>query len=234
MPRATHYVAIDMDCRSLVFDTPMPNRSRSHALRQQEFQAAPPVSTLLARKQELVRDAIWNAAVDLFAESGFDETTVEQIAEAAGVSPRTFFRYFSSKYDLLAKGVVPLGAALSKAISECPADYSLSEAMREAVLHVARQAAAYPRTEKILQVAQKYPAARQAQMSRVTEVESQVAQAYAGRTKRLKRGDIRPAVLAAITVTLFDIILRTWLETGQQDIEATVDKVFTTARDVLA
>jgi len=71
-------------------------------------------------------------------------------------------------------------------------------------------------------------------MSRVTEVESQVAQAYACRTKRLKRGDIRPAVLAAITVTLFDIILRTWLERGQQDIEATVDKVFTTARDVLA
>ena len=71
MPTATHYVAIDMDCRSVVFDTPMPNRSRSHALRQQEFQAAPPVSTLLARKQELVRDAIWNAAVDLAERVGF-------------------------------------------------------------------------------------------------------------------------------------------------------------------
>jgi AcrR family transcriptional regulator len=203
-------------------------------VKQQEFPAAPPVPTLLARKQELVRDAIWNAAIDLFAESGFDETTVDEIAQAAGVSPRTFFRYFSSKHDLLAKGVIPLGVALGEAIGACPSDYSASEAMRAAVLDVARKAAAYPRTAKILEITRKYPAARQAQMSRMAELQSEVAQAYARRMSPLKRGDITPSVLAAMTVTLFDIILRTWLETGQQDISATIDKVLTTARGVLA
>src|SRR5437899_1533793 len=52
------------------------------------------VPTLQARKQRLVRDAIWDAAIDLFAQEGFDETTVDDIARAAGVSRRSFFRYF--------------------------------------------------------------------------------------------------------------------------------------------
>jgi hypothetical protein len=106
--------------------------------------------------------------------------------------------------------------------------------MREAVLYVGRQAGAYPRTEKVLQIARKYPAARQAQMSRLAEIQSQVAQAYARRRSRRKRGDLTASVLAAITLALFDIALRTWLETGKQDIAATVDKVFATARGVFA
>src|SRR5438034_1129540 len=62
--------------------------------------------TLLARKQQLVRDVIWDAAIDLFTEKGFDETTVDDIAQTAGVSRRSFFRYFSSKSDLLALGIL--------------------------------------------------------------------------------------------------------------------------------
>lgn len=76
--------------------------------------------TLQARKQQLVRDAIWDGAVNLFSEKGFDETTVDDIAQASGVSRRSFFRYFSSKNDLMAHGVVNYGTSLADAIRACP------------------------------------------------------------------------------------------------------------------
>jgi AcrR family transcriptional regulator len=58
-----------------------------------------PGESLRDRKARLTRAAIHEAAVRLACEHGLDAATVAQIAEAAGVSPRTFFNYFASKED---------------------------------------------------------------------------------------------------------------------------------------
>lgn len=64
-------------------------------------EAARPAPGLRERKKAKTKTAIQQHAVRLFRDQGYDETTVEQVAEAAEVSPSTVFRYFPTKEDLV-------------------------------------------------------------------------------------------------------------------------------------
>lgn len=75
------------------------------------------------------RDRLVMAAVDLFAEHGFDATTVAQIAERAGVTKSTFFRHFPDKRELLVAGQEALSQRLAEGIAEAPETASPLEAV---------------------------------------------------------------------------------------------------------
>jgi len=62
------------------------------------------------------------AAMELFEERGFEDTTVADIAERAGLTKRTFFRYFGDKREVLFSGTEPLKAKFVEAIAAAPAD----------------------------------------------------------------------------------------------------------------
>lgn len=69
------------------------------------------------------------AAVDLFHDQGYDDTTVAQIAERAGVTKSTFFRHFTDKRELLVAGQAALSALLAEGIAAAPAEASVLDAV---------------------------------------------------------------------------------------------------------
>jgi len=80
------------------------------------------------RKKTATRDRIRASALRLFREQGYDATTVEQIAAAAGVSHMTFFRYFPAKEDVaLSDSYDPMIAAQ---LAQTPASWPLVQRIR--------------------------------------------------------------------------------------------------------
>jgi AcrR family transcriptional regulator len=112
-----------------------------------------PRTGLRERKKSKVREQLKRYALQLFLQHGYEATTIEQIAEKAEVSPRTFFRYFASKEDLIfddayderliasfqAQGaqlsvVGALRAALRIVFTQLPDEERLYEQQRHAII----------------------------------------------------------------------------------------------------
>ncbi|MGH8961422.1 MAG: TetR/AcrR family transcriptional regulator [Jatrophihabitantaceae bacterium] len=83
----------------------------------------------MGRWEPGARERFVVAAVDLFTEQGYDATTVAQIAERAGVTKSTFFRYFSDKREVLVAGQETLSRLLVEGIAEAPVGASPLEAV---------------------------------------------------------------------------------------------------------
>lgn len=78
--------------------------------------------TLRARTRRAVQSELIAVAQDLFAQRGYETVTVEEIASAAGMSKRSFFRYFAGKDELILGKYDQQGEAFAHALSERPAD----------------------------------------------------------------------------------------------------------------
>jgi hypothetical protein len=90
------------------------------------------------------------------------------------------------------------------------------------VLEVAQRTVADPRMRKVMAIAAKYPAAREAQLSRVAEVQDRIAEAFAQRCK----DDLTAHVLASLTLSALSLTYRVWFSQGRKDIASAAQKVF--------
>jgi mycofactocin system transcriptional regulator len=102
-----------------------------------EAAAEPPhteSSKTQGRPRSTSRRALELVALRLFSEQGFDQTTVDQIAAAAGVGRRTFFRYFASKNDVLWNNFDLEIATIRSLLAQTPADQPMMDAVRDAVV----------------------------------------------------------------------------------------------------
>ena len=92
--------------------------------------ASPP--PLRQQTRAVVRSLIAQTAMAVFAEKGYDETTVEEVAAAAGVSRRTLFNYFKSKEDLALSGLAEQGERIAARFAASPADEDIWKSLRAA------------------------------------------------------------------------------------------------------
>jgi AcrR family transcriptional regulator len=96
---------------------------------------------LRERKKQRTRETIAAAAMELFAERGFDAVTVAEVAQAADVSTATVFNYFPTKEDLVYDRFEAFEQELLAAIRERPAGESVLDAFGRFILDRARQGA---------------------------------------------------------------------------------------------
>src|SRR5436305_8750905 len=116
------------------------------AAQAREPQPAPPGGSLRERKKLATRQALGGAAMRLAIERGLDNVLVEDIAAAAGVSPRTFNNYFANKYEAICALALDRSFRIGAALRERPAGESLWEAVMAAVLAVYEPASTAPDT----------------------------------------------------------------------------------------
>jgi len=92
---------------------------------------------LRERKKARTRDALRDAALERFHRDGFEQTTIEDIADACEVSPRTFFRYFPTKEDVLFSDADERCGRLLTTIAAQPPDVGPLPALLAGALAVA-------------------------------------------------------------------------------------------------
>ena len=137
----------------------------------------------MGRRPSTTPDEISNIAIALFTEHGFDETSVDQIAEAAGIARRTFFRYFPSK------NAVPWGnfdthlAEMRRQLAELPADIPLAEGLTQALLEFnSYPPDVVPMHRKRMEIILNAPALQAYSMVMYTDWREVIAEYVAGRT----------------------------------------------------
>ncbi|HWV25853.1 MAG TPA: TetR family transcriptional regulator [Aeromicrobium sp.] len=164
-----------------------------------------------------------DAAFALFAERGYDETTVEDIAARAGVGRTTFFRHYGSKEAVIFPAHDELLARITARLdSAAPAtrDLAVVEAARIVLRHyVAEGERARQRYRLISQV----PALRDRENAGQRQYQKTFAESLRARWPDLHDADLRAELMAASVVAAHNHVLRRWLRGDAGDPEAELD-----------
>ncbi|MEV0782605.1 TetR family transcriptional regulator [Streptomyces sp. NPDC050423] len=167
---------------------------------------------LRERKKEATRQAVHEAALRLTVEHGFDQVTVEAVADAAGISRRTFSNYFTGKEDALLYGEEQQIGDLVRAVRERPAEESAWTALRATATQFAERLAPPEREWAVrTRLAMRHPSLLARQLANHAALERDLAEAVAARRGH-STCPVRPLVLAAAFLSSIRIAMRMWIE----------------------
>ncbi|MCK9920533.1 TetR family transcriptional regulator [Frankia sp. AgPm24] len=167
---------------------------------------------LRERKKARTRETLVHAAGRLFAERGYEATTVEDIAAAADVSPRTFFRYFPAKDDVVS--AIFRSAGLGPLVDARPPAEPAARSLRAMAFLVLRACA--DNREKSLAVLHMI-ATRPELRARFAEVQQERIDELAGQVARrlgASPDPLRARLMASWTLATIDVLLLDWAAAG--------------------
>ncbi|MFI1969074.1 TetR family transcriptional regulator [Streptomyces cinnamoneus] len=179
---------------------------------------------LRERKKIQTRQAIRRAAYRLFAEHGYDSTSVDRIAEAADVSPSTVFRYFPTKEDIVLTD--EYDPVLEAAIRARPAQESPVEAIRQGVLDSMRQIIEHDLVElrERTRLVRDVPALRGRSAEGMGESARMLCKVLAERTGR-DADDLELRIVITAVLASMQEAMMYWVEQGQtEDVVALIDR----------
>jgi AcrR family transcriptional regulator len=179
--------------------------------------------SLRARHRRRTEAAIVAAGLELFAERGFERTTVHQIAAAAEISRRTFFRYFADKEELFFAEDERLLQVVEDTLDGAPPGEPVLDLARRATRALASHSAADPERrlarERLIAAT---PALQVRRMAKTLRWERAIAERLEG------RGSTWPEALLApkLALACFQTAYQRWVLDPGQDLPALVDDSF--------
>ncbi len=135
---------------------------------------------LRERKKARTRRAIRDAAFRLFAERGYEATTVADIAEAADIAPRTFFAYFPSKEDVVYDDSEAVLVRFEEVLATRPAGMTAIDGMRTWIAEVAQDPPLDAHEEQLVErLAREHPALATRRLALLDRMERTLAREVA-------------------------------------------------------
>ena len=167
----------------------------------------------MGRWEPNARGRLEKAALDLYAERGFDATTVAEIAARAGLTERTFFRHFTDKREVLFSGAGMLEELLVRATEEAPADLrpveAIAVALEKTASEVFDERGEFARQRQAIITA--HPDLRERELIKLASL----ASALAGALRRRSVADPAASLAAEAGVAIFKVAFEGWVAAAE-------------------
>jgi AcrR family transcriptional regulator len=186
----------------------------------------------MGRWEPNARGRLELAALDLYLERGFEQTTTAEIARRAGLTERTFFRYFADKREVLFGGHGDLrdfivSAVASSPDSAAPIDSVIGALESVGAVFLARRE--YSRQRQA--VIDANDELRERELIKLAALASTIAEVLRGRGV----GDLAASLAAEAGIAVFKVAFERWIsETGQPDLAKLIREAFEELKAVTA
>ena len=186
----------------------------------------------MSRWEPNARGRLEQAALELYVERGFEQTTVAEIAERAGLTERTFFRHFADKREVLFWGAGTLQEYLVSTVASAP----------DSAAPIAAVAAAVEAAGALLQERRESARQRQAVIAANAELRereliklAKLASALAGALHRRGVGEPTASLASEAGITIFRIAFERWInDTSGRDLPQHIRESFDELKTVTA